>query len=159
MNPPSSSTPRSIVRDRAFWAAFLLGVGSMAAVDEIVFHQLLRWHHFFDRAGGDVGLISDGLLHSAELLAIGAGFFLMLDAHRRGRVSPPIALSGVLIGLGLFQLWDGTIDHKVLKVHQIRYDVDLLPYDIIWNAAGALMLVAGIVIAVLTRRRTAGGEE
>src|SRR5690606_39687547 len=29
-------------------ATILIGIGVMAAVDEIVFHQLLGWHHFYD---------------------------------------------------------------------------------------------------------------
>ena len=45
----------------------ITGVGLMAAVDEIVFHQLLGWHHFYDRSTSEVGLMSDGFLHAAEL--------------------------------------------------------------------------------------------
>ncbi|MFS0894190.1 DUF2243 domain-containing protein [Microbacterium sp. 179-I 3D3 NHS] len=152
--PTAAARPR-IIRTRSFWGAFLLGAGTMAAIDEIVFHQLLRWHHFFDRGTGDLGLISDGLLHAGELLALGAGFFLLLDVRRRGEFSRLIALAGYLVGLGLFQLWDGLIDHKVLRVHQVRYDVELLPYDIAWNAAGAILLLAGVVVALRARRRAA----
>lgn len=152
MTSRTAVTRQPIIRRRAFWAGVLLGVGTMAAIDEIVFHQILQWHHFFDRAGGDVGLVSDGLLHAAELLALGLGFFLMLDARRRDELSRPVALSGYLIGLGGFQLWDGVIDHKVLRVHQVRYGVDLLPYDIIWNGAGAILLASGVVVAVVARR-------
>lgn len=149
----STAQRRSIVRDRTFWAAVLLGVGTMAAIDEIVFHQLLQWHHFYDRASGDIGLLSDGLLHAAELIALGAGFFLLLDARRRDEFAWPIAASGFLVGLGAFQLWDGIIDHKVLRIHQIRYDVDLVPYDLAWNGAALVLLLAGVVIGMRARRR------
>ncbi|MBT2484191.1 MULTISPECIES: DUF2243 domain-containing protein [unclassified Microbacterium] len=147
-------TNRMIFRTRTFWGAALMGVGTMAALDEIVFHQLLQWHHFYDRASGDVGLVSDGLLHAAELVALGAGFFLLLDAQRRRQFAGPVAASGFLTGLGAFQLWDGTVDHKILRLHQIRYDVDLVPYDIAWNGAGLLLLAAGIVLGVRVQRRT-----
>lgn len=40
----------------------VIGVAMMAAVDEIVFHQPLGWHHFYDRSTTSVGLTSDGLL-------------------------------------------------------------------------------------------------
>nr|WP_314840845.1 DUF2243 domain-containing protein [uncultured Microbacterium sp.] len=142
---------------RSFWAAFLIGIGTMAAVDEIVFHQLLRWHHFVDGASGDVGLISDGILHSLELLALAAGFFLLLDARRREGYSAVFAWSGFLVGLGAFQLWDGVINHKVLGLHQIRYGVDLLAYDIAWYVAAALLLIAGLTLAVVGRRRASRG--
>jgi uncharacterized membrane protein len=52
----------------------------------------------------------------------------------------------LLVGLGAFQLYDGTVQHKVLGLHQIRYDVDLLPYDIAWNVVAVLILAAGLVL-------------
>ncbi|WP_166867805.1 DUF2243 domain-containing protein [Salinibacterium sp. ZJ70] len=140
-------------RARSFWAAFLLGIAVIAAIDEIVFHQLLQWHHFYDGETPAIGLLTDGLLHAGELAALVAGFFLVLDAHRRGEWSPPLAGAGFLTGLGFFQLWDGTINHKVLGLHQIRYDVDVLPYDIVWVSAAAVLLVAGLAWARQLGRR------
>lgn len=145
-------------RNRSFAAAVLLGAATMAAIDEIVFHQLLGWHHFYDDATLAIGLFSDGLLHAAELFAFAAGFFLMLDAHRRGSFRPGAAWAGFFLGLGAFQLWDGVIDHKVLRLHQIRYDVDLLPYDIAWIAGAVVLLLVGVTLLLRERRRarTAG---
>ena len=37
---------------RSLLAAGMIGLGVMAAVDEIVFHQLLDWHHFYDAPPG-----------------------------------------------------------------------------------------------------------
>lgn len=127
-------------------AAGLIGVAVMAAVDEIVFHQLLAWHHFYDRGTPAAALLSDGLLHAAELVALVGGFFWFADLRRRGVLVPRAALGGFLAGAGAFQLFDGLVDHKVLRVHQIRYGVDLLPYDLAWNLAGAVLLVAGLVV-------------
>ncbi|GAB3826295.1 hypothetical protein GCM10028895_37010 [Pontibacter rugosus] len=54
-----------------------------------------------------------------------------------------------------FQLFDGIIDHKVLRLHQIRYGVDnILPYDVAWNLAGVILLIVGIWLAM--RARAAG---
>lgn len=83
-------------------ATALIGVAVMAAVDEIVFHQLLAWHHFFDRSTPAIGLVSDGLLHTAELLALVAGFVLWADLRRRRALSPAHAWAGLLLGLGGF---------------------------------------------------------
>jgi uncharacterized membrane protein len=142
----------SLWRNRSFWAAVLLGAASMAAVDEIVFHQILAWHHFYDRSTSEVALLSDGLLHAAELLAFAAGFFLMLDARRRGVFAAGFAWSGYLVGLGAFQLWDGLIDHKVLRVHQIRYGVELLPYDVAWIVSALLLLTGGVLLGIACAR-------
>jgi hypothetical protein len=66
-------------------AAALVGAGLMAGVDEIVFHQVLAWHSFYDRGTEELALLSDGLLHGAELVALVAGAGLLADLLRRGR--------------------------------------------------------------------------
>jgi uncharacterized membrane protein len=137
-------------------AAGLIGVAVMAAVDEVVFHQLLGWHHFYDRATPAVGLLSDGLLHAAELVALAGGFFWFADLRRRGVLVPLAAWGGFLLGAGAFQLFDGLVDHKLLRVHQIRYDVDTLPYDVAWNTAAALLLLAGALVTWRAARRDGG---
>jgi len=142
-------------RGRSAAAAALIGVGLMAAIDEIVFHQILHWHHFYDRSTPTVGLLSDGLLHAAELVALVAGFFLLADLRRHRALVPTAAWAGLFLGSGGFQLFDGIVDHKVLRVHQIRYDVDIVPYDVAWIAAAVLLLVVGVLLA-LRSRRTAG---
>lgn len=134
-------------------ATALIGVAVMAAVDEIVFHQLLAWHHFFDRSTPAIGLVSDGLLHTAELLALVAGFVLWADLRRRRALSPAHAWAGLLLGLGGFQLFDGLVNHKVFRLHQIRYGVpDLLLYDLLWNGAALVLLAAGTLLALRARR-------
>ena len=132
--------------DQSFRAAALIGVGVMAAIDEVIFHQILAWHHFYDLSTPEIGLMTDGLLHAAELVAIVAGFFWLLDLRRNAALSGPWARAGFFIGLGGFQLFDGIIDHKVLRLHQIRYVDNLLPYDIAWNAFAIALLVIGLVL-------------
>lgn len=129
---------------RSFWTTFLIGVGIMAAVDEIVFHQLLAWHHFYDQATPAISLLSDGLLHAAELIALVAGFFMWADLRQRQALSVGYARAGFFLGSGGFQLFDGIVDHKVLRLHQIRYGVELLPYDLAWNLAGLLLILVGL---------------
>lgn len=133
---------------RSTRATILIGIGVMAAVDEIVFHQLLAWHHFYDQSTPAIGLLSDGILHAGELIAIVAGFFLFADLRRRHALVPIRAWSGFFLGLGIFQIFDGIIDHKVLRVHQIRYGVDLLVYDLAWNLAGFLLILIGVWLAI-----------
>jgi Predicted membrane protein (DUF2243) len=35
---------------RSIWSGVLAGVGLVAFIDETVFHQLLHWHHFYDKS-------------------------------------------------------------------------------------------------------------
>ena len=73
---------------RSIWSGVLAGVGLVAFIDETVFHQLLHWHHFYDKSTLAVGLVSDGLFHGGGFIAMVAGLFLLVDAHRRGGFVP-----------------------------------------------------------------------
>jgi uncharacterized membrane protein len=143
--------PVVVDRRRSLLTGTMLGTAVMAAVDTIVFHQLLGWHHFYDRSTPDVSLLSDGLLQTAYLALLVAGFFWLADLRRRRTLARRSAWAGFALGLGAFQLFDGVVDHKLLKLHQIRYDVDLLPYDLAWNLAAVALLVLGAVFAWRSR--------
>lgn len=136
-------------------ATLLLGIGLMAAVDEIVFHQILAWHHFVDRSTPKVGLLSDGLLHAAELLMLAAGFRLFNQLSARRALSRLHAWVGFLAGAGAFQLFDGVVNHKLLRLHQVRYVDQLWPYDLAWNAFGAVLLIIAWLTWRQARRETA----
>lgn len=133
----------------------LFGVGLAAFIDETVFHQLLHWHHFYDRSTPAVGLVSDGVFHAFGWFASIAALFLLADVRRRAQVPWLRWVAAVLVGTGAFQLYDGTVQHKLMGLHQIRYHVDLLPYDLVWNALAVLMLVVGSVL--LHRLRPSDG--
>lgn len=133
------------------WGGVLVGIAVMAGVDEIVFHQLLGWHHFYDSSTLAVGLFTDGLLHAAELVSLLTGFFLLLGLRRRNGLAPAWSWAGFFLGLGGFQLFDGIINHKVLRLHQIRYGIPILPYDITWNLAGLVLLLVGIALSLRAR--------
>ena len=127
-------------------------MGVAAFVDETVFHQLLHWHHFYDRSTPEAGLVSDGLFHAFGWFAVVAGLFWFAALRRRDELRAGRWVGGLLVGAGVFQLYDGTVQHKLLGLHQIRYDVDLLPYDVGWNVAGVVLVVAGLLVLAGRRR-------
>jgi len=129
----------------------LAGVGLVAFIDETVFHQLLHWHHFYDKSTTDIGLVSDGLFHAFGFFAVVSGLFLFADLRRRQDVNWARWIGGVLLGAGGFQLYDGLVQHKLMRLHQIRYEVDVIPYDVTWNVIAALMIVLGIVLTIRAR--------
>jgi uncharacterized membrane protein len=122
----------------------LIGIGVAGFLDETVFHQLLHWHHFYDRSTPTAGLVSDGFFHAGSWLCIVAGLFLFADLQRRRATVPGRVWAGGQLGWGGFQVYDGLVQHKLLGLHQIRYRVDLLPYDLAWNVAGGIGVLLGL---------------
>lgn len=115
------------------------GAAVMAAVDEIVVHQLLlaslpRPVHHRRRAGVGRGTAHDRGHRACRRFRGGRR---PAAAHAP---SGPQAWAGFFLGLGGFQLFDATVHHKLLHVHQVRHGVDLLPYDLAfrtaWRGAG-----------------------
>ncbi|HEX8509385.1 MAG TPA: DUF2243 domain-containing protein [Propionibacteriaceae bacterium] len=147
----------SQARGRNLSSGALFGVAVAAFLDETVFHQLLHWHHFYDRSTAAAGLVSDGLFHAFGWFAVVASLFMFADLRRRSTLLPSRWVGAALVGAGAFQLYDGTVQHKLLRLHQIRYDVDLTRYDVTWNLVAVLLIVAGLVVLARTRRRSAPG--
>ncbi|GEK60225.1 DUF2243 domain-containing protein [Marinococcus halophilus] len=131
---------------RNILSGFLFGLGLIAFIDEVVFHQLLHWHHFYDLSTTTAGLISDGFFHAFSWFATVAALFMVADLRRRQSFWLRRWIGGTLTGAGFFQLYDGLVQHKWMGIHQIRYGVDILPYDLVWNISALVILIAGIVV-------------
>ncbi len=116
----SRQQPRTGAADaeikRTLWSGVLAGVGLAAFIDETVFHQLLHWHHFYAKSTLAAGLVSDGIFHAFGFTAMVVGLFLMADSLRRGSFVPKRWWAALLLGSGGFQLYDGLVQHKILKV-------------------------------------------
>jgi uncharacterized membrane protein len=76
-----------------------------------------------------------------------------VDVRRRGPVVAGRWWGGLLLGAGAFQLYDGTVQHKLLGLHQIRYGVDIRPYDWAWGVVAVLLILGGAALLVRSRAR------
>ncbi|MVO98327.1 DUF2243 domain-containing protein [Paenibacillus lutrae] len=137
---------------RNLGSGFLFGLGLVGFIDETVFHQLLHWHHFYDKSTSDIGLVSDGFFHAFSWFATIGALFMFADLRRRNALMPTRWWGGVLLGGGIFQLYDGTIQHKLMRLHQIRYVDNVIAYDIVWNVTAIAMILAGIVLILQSRK-------
>jgi uncharacterized membrane protein len=157
-NRPTPAPPwpqRAARSGQNAWSGVLFGVGLAAFIDEAVFHQLLHWHHFYDRSTTEIGLVSDGVFHAVSWFATVAALFLLADLRRRDALWWLRWAGGVLTGAGGFQLYDGVVHHKVMGLHEIRYVADVLPYDIVWNVIAVTLLAPGVVLLARTGRQRA----
>ncbi|MCP8616195.1 DUF2243 domain-containing protein [Salirhabdus salicampi] len=133
-----------------FQAAFILGLGLLGAVDGIVFHQLLQWHHMVDHHNQiHMKIFSDGwftILFS--LLLVWGGVKIYRDAAK-GELGtrPRTFLSGILIGGGVFNLVEGMINHHILQIHRVRPAAENpLLYDISFLIVGFLLVIIGLIV-------------
>lgn len=143
---------------RTILSGFLFGSGIAASIIDLgIFHLVLQWHHFYDRSTHEVALIADGFFQAFGWFITIWGLFLLADIRRRADVAWLRWIGAVITGAGLFQLFDGVILHKVLRIHQVRYDVDLLVYDVIWIGTAIIALLVGLFMLWRTRpARTRG---
>jgi uncharacterized membrane protein len=149
-NNKSNYAIRLTYRTRNLWSGILLGVGFVAFIDETIFHQILHWHHFYDKSTTSIGLISDGLFHAFSWFATIGGMFLVADLRRRNAFWAVRWWGGVLLGAGAFQLYDGIIQHKIMMLHQIRYVENVGIYDWTWNIIAIVLIIAGIFLIIRT---------
>lgn len=150
---------RSSALRKNLWSGVLFGLGMAAFIDETVFHQLLHWHHFYDRSTTDIGLVSDGFFHAFSWFATIGGLFMVADLKRRNVFSVKNWWGGILLGGGGFQLYDGIIQHKLMRIHQIRYVENVMVYDIVWNVIAVIMIIVGWMLLRQKMKGTAVYEQ
>lgn len=137
---------------RNLWSGILFGLGFVAFIDETIFHQLLHWHHFYDKSSLNIGLVSDGLFHAFSWFATIGGLFMVADLRRRNTFWLKRWQGGMMLGGGGFNLYDGIIQHKWMRIHQIRYVDNVIVYDWIWNILAAVLMLIGLFLLHKTKK-------
>ncbi|MFC4450704.1 DUF2243 domain-containing protein [Halorussus aquaticus] len=139
-------------------SGLLLGAGTFgfglgALLDVVVFHLILQWHHLLsDRIrtttldGLRANVYYDGLFSLAMVgvMLVGAGLLwraLNRSAESRSAVR---AFGGVLVGAGVFNVFDGIVDHYVLNIHDVVHGTQA--FNPHWVGASLLLLGAGILV-------------
>lgn len=143
----------------------LIGLGIGGFFDGIVFHQLLQWHHVAshgsmpadDLASMRQEVFLDGLFHVGSLALLLLGLIVVWAASRRARVLflGRLVAGSVLMGLGLFNLIEGTVNHQILGLHHVNETVppeDWFLWDMGFLAWGAAMLLVGAILWGAGRR-------
>jgi uncharacterized membrane protein len=150
----AATEPPATMRRRVWWSALVTGAGLAGLADTVVFHELLHWHHFYDRSTAGVGLTSDGLLDAVLIAGLVVGVVGLVERAGSARGWGRLVWAGMLVGFGGFNLFDGLIDHKLLRLHQIRPGAaSQLPYDVAWIASSVLILAVGVALLRAGRGR------
>jgi len=59
----------------------------------------------------------------------------------------------IVLAAGAFNLYDGTIQHKILRLHQVREGAaNDTPYDVVFLTTAAVLAAIGGALAIAARR-------
>jgi uncharacterized membrane protein len=160
--------PHADHRRKVAVPATLLGIGIGGAVDGIVLHQLLQWHHLLTAtgdhpastvAGLEANTVADGAFHLVALAFVIAGVAMLWARTRRPLdVSWRTIVGYALVGWGLFNVVEGIVDHHILELHHVREVANPLPYDLAFLAFGGLLAAGGWMLARSDAQRGTGSS-
>lgn len=137
-------------------AGIFLGLGLGGFFDGIILHQVLQWHHMLTSAGYPANNLDnlkfnvmwDGLFHISTYLFTATGLTI-LSRHAFQPHAPwsrKMLFGAMLMGFGIFNVVEGTVDHHLLGIHHVNETVlpeQWIYWDIGFLVWGALMLVGG----------------
>jgi uncharacterized membrane protein len=134
-------------------SGIVLGISLAGFFDGIVFHQLLQWHHMLSDTrwstrtvhGLEVNTLADGAFHVACLATTLVGTrMLAMDVERTGTAPTAGTLAGpLLVGVGGFNIVEGSIDHMLLGIHHVREGANHAAWDVSFLLVFALVAAAG----------------
>jgi uncharacterized membrane protein len=149
MHARGGRTEVRLATRRALVTGLIIGVSLVAALDQIVLHELLQWHNFYVHTTQYWRLFIDGLFHAFGVaLSMWGALRLWQDRRLLARAgNRGVLTAGILLGMGGFSLYDGTIQHKVLRLHQVREGVaNLWLYDLAFVCVALALLTAGYLV-------------
>jgi uncharacterized membrane protein len=143
---------RATHRGALISAGILLGTGMGGFVDGILLHQILQWHNMLSSIVPPVDLVTmkynmiyDGLFHAFTWTTTALGLRKLWRAGKRRAVpwSTRTFVGSLLLGAGLFNAVEGTIDHQILGLHHVHPGTGQGAWDFAFIASGVVMVVAG----------------
>lgn len=151
-------------------AGVILGLGIGGFFDGILLHQVLQWHHMVSQVYTPttiqnlrLNVLADGFFHSATYIFVAVGLALLWRKARRTHIqwSGKMLTGSLLLGFGIFNLVEGTINHHLLGIHHVNETVPperWIYWDLGFLVWGAAMIVGGWLLLIAGRRATIRNE-
>lgn len=134
-------------------AGIVLGAGLGGFLDGIWLHQILQWHNMLSGwippntlVDAKINMFWDGVFHMGVWVFTVVGLALLWHSVKRG-VAPGsgrVLIGAMLVGWGLFNVVEGTIDHLLLGMHHVQESAsNHLPADLAFLAFGLALIFIG----------------
>lgn len=136
-------------------AGTLLGIGMGGFVDGIFFHQILQIHSMLSAKypqtsveNIEISMVWDGLFHALTWVTVAVSVRMLWHAARQKDVpwSGTTFFGAQLMGWGIFNLVEGSIDHHILGIHHVVERLGLSIYDYLFLTSGVVFIVAGLLL-------------
>jgi uncharacterized membrane protein len=149
--------PYSTQRRRLTIAGILFGLGLGGFFDGIILHQVLQWHHMVSATESyppdslenlQINVLADGFFHVATYVFVVAGLITLWRVfdHRPVPWSTKGFIGLMILGFGIFNVVEGTINHQILGIHHVNETVpesQWIYWDIGFLIWGASMIGIG----------------
>ncbi|WP_436343240.1 DUF2243 domain-containing protein [Natronorubrum sp. FCH18a] len=146
-------TTTGSTRRRLLLAGGTIGFGFGAVVDTVIFHLTFQTHHllsgYYDPYSLDglrTNVMFDGLFLLATLgiTAVGIGLLWATVNGTTERLSTRYLVGWIVVGAGVFNVYDGIVDHYVLDLHNVVHGTEA--WNPHWVAVSVLLLALGLGI-------------
>jgi uncharacterized membrane protein len=138
-------------------AGIFLGLGLGGFLDGIIMHQLLQWHQMISNVLPPDTLINkqintfwDGVFHifTWSFTIIGMILLWRLFFLQNIIISTRVFVGSLLLGWGIFNAIDSILNHYILRLHNIRENVENpMLYNHAFFAFAIILMVLGWVLA------------
>lgn len=138
----------------------VLGFGLGAVVDVLMFHLIFQTHHLLSGVydpltydGLRTNVMFDGLFSIGMLAVMGLGAVMLWRTANRAHepLSSLLVVGATLVGAGVFNVFDGVVDHYLLGLHDVVHGT--AAYNPHWVVVSLLMLGAGLLVLWVADRR------
>ncbi|MCU4740454.1 DUF2243 domain-containing protein [Natronoglomus mannanivorans] len=162
-NPTSTRDRDRYRRPLLLWGG-TVGFGLGAVVDVIVFHLILQTHHLlsgtydpYSYDGLRTNVMVDGLFLAVMLAVavVGAAMLWRTVNRARRRLSGLYTIGAVVLGAGVFNVFDGIGSHYVLDLHNVVHGTE--SWNPHWVVVSVVLLVlGGLLVRIATPTRVDG---
>ncbi|WP_121742674.1 DUF2243 domain-containing protein [Natronorubrum halophilum] len=137
-------------RRRLLLAGGAIGFGFGAVIDTVLFHLIFQTHHllsgYYDPYSLDglrTNVMFDGLFLLATLgiTAAGLGLLWVTVNGTAERFSTRYLVGWIVVGAGVFNVYDGIVDHYVLDLHNVVHGTEA--WNPPWIGVSLLLLALG----------------